>query len=53
MRKSFDGLYELVGRCLLEQPTSGDLFTIYDYWRRTIQIEEAENMTSAYLLCDN
>ena len=26
MRKSFDGLYELVGRCLLEQPTSGDLF---------------------------
>ena len=26
MRKSFDGLYELVGRCLEEDPTSGDLF---------------------------
>ena len=26
MRKSFDGLFELVGRCLQEDPLSGDLF---------------------------
>ena len=26
MRKSFDGLFELVGRCLEEDPLSGDLF---------------------------
>ena len=26
MRKSFDGLFELVSRCLQEDPLSGDLF---------------------------
>ena len=26
MRKSFDGLFELVDRCLQEDPLSGDLF---------------------------
>jgi len=26
MRKSFDGLFELVGRCVQEDPLSGDLF---------------------------
>lgn len=37
MRKSFDGLYELVGRCLEEDPTSGDLFLFINRNRNYIK----------------
>jgi transposase len=37
MRKSFDGLYELVGRCLAEDPLSGDLFLFINRRRNYIK----------------
>ena len=37
MRKSFDGLYELVGRSLEEDPTSGDLFLFINRNRNYIK----------------
>lgn len=37
MRKSFDGLYEMVGRVLSEDPMSGDLFLFMNRRRNYIK----------------